>query len=113
MNEETFAPIMPIMSFSTVQEAIELANDTYYGLSAAVFAESPEEALEIARQIDAGAISINDTGLTSMMHEAEKNAFKFSGLGASRMGASALTRFIRKKAFLIKTNDDYDPWWFE
>ncbi len=113
MNEETFAPIMPIMSFSTVQEAIELANDTYYGLSAAVFAESREEALEIARQIDAGAISINDAGLTSMMHEAEKNAFKFSGLGASRMGASALTRFIRKKAFLIKTNDDYDPWWFE
>lgn len=112
MNEETFGPIMPIMSFSTVEEAIELANDTYYGLSAAVFAESRDEALEIARQIDAGAISINDAGLTGMMHEAEKNAFKFSGLGASRMGASALTRFIRKKAFLIKTNDDYDPWWF-
>ncbi len=112
MNEETFGPIMPIMSFSKVEEAIELANDTYYGLSAAVFAESREEALEIARQIDAGAISINDAGLTEMMHEAEKNAFKFSGLGASRMGASALTRFIRKKAFLIKTNDNYDPWWF-
>jgi acyl-CoA reductase-like NAD-dependent aldehyde dehydrogenase len=112
MNEETFGPIMPIMSFSTAEEAIELANDTYYGLSAAVFAQSPDEALEIARQIDAGAISINDAGLTGMMHEAEKNAFKFSGLGASRMGASALTRFIRKKAFLIKTNDNYDPWWF-
>ena len=112
MNEETFGPIMPIMSFSTVEEAIELANDTYYGLSAAVFSESIDEALEIARQIDAGAISINDAGLTAMMHEAEKNAFKFSGLGGSRMGASALTRFMRKKAFLIKTNDNYDPWWF-
>ncbi len=112
MNEETFGPIMPIMSFSTVEEAIELANDTYYGLSGAVFAESQHEALEIARQIDAGAISINDAGLTAMMHEAEKNAFKFSGLGGSRMGASALTRFMRKKAFLIKTDDNYDPWWF-
>jgi len=112
MNEETFGPIMPIMSFSTVKEAIELANDTYYGLSAAVFSESQGEALEIARQIDAGAISINDAGLTAMMHEAEKNAFKFSGLGGSRMGASALTRFMRKKAFLIKTDDNYDPWWF-
>ncbi len=112
MNEETFGPIAPIMSFSTVEEAIELANDTYYGLSAAVFSESIDEALEIARQIDAGAISINDAGLTAMMHEAEKNAFKFSGLGGSRMGASALTRFMRKKAFLIKTNDNYDPWWF-
>ncbi|MBF2015961.1 MAG: aldehyde dehydrogenase family protein [Rivularia sp. T60_A2020_040] len=112
MNEETFGPIMPIMSFSTVEEAIELANDTFYGLSAAVFSESRDEALEIARKIDAGGISINDAGLTSMIHEAEKNAFKFSGLGGSRMGASALTRFLRKKAFLIKTKDNYDPWWF-
>ena len=112
MNEETFGPIMPIMSFSTVEEAIELANDTYYGLSAAVFSESQDEALGIARQIDAGAISINDAGLTSMMHEAEKSAFKFSGLGGSRMGASALTRFMRKKAFLIKTDNNLNPWWF-
>ncbi|MEL6164818.1 MAG: aldehyde dehydrogenase family protein [Cyanobacteria bacterium J06628_3] len=112
MNEETFGPIMPIMPFSTVAEAIELANDTYYGLSAAVFSASQDEALEVAGQIDAGAISINDAGLTSMMHEAEKNAFKFSGLGGSRMGAAALTRFMRKKAFLIKTDDNYNPWWF-
>ncbi len=112
MNEETFGPIMPIMSFSTVEEAIELANDTFYGLSAAVFSESRDEALGIARQIEAGAISINDAGLTAMMHEAEKNAFKFSGLGGSRMGVSALTRFMRKKAFLIKTDENYDPWWF-
>lgn len=112
MNEETFGPIMPIMSFSTVEEAVELANDTYYGLSAAVFSESQDEALQIARQIDAGAISINDAGLTAMMHEAEKSAFKFSGLGGSRMGASALTRFMRKKAFLIKTDDNFNPWWF-
>ena len=113
MNEETFGPVMPIMSFSTVEEAIELANDTYYGLSAAVFAQSQDEALQVARKIDAGAISINDAGLTAMMHEAEKNAFKFSGLGSSRMGASALTRFMQKKAFLIKTDDNYDPWWFD
>ncbi|MEM6404750.1 MAG: aldehyde dehydrogenase family protein, partial [Cyanobacteria bacterium P01_D01_bin.116] len=51
MNEETFGPIMPIMSFSTAEEAIELANDTYYGLSAAVFSESQDEALKVARQI--------------------------------------------------------------
>ncbi len=112
MNEETFGPIMPIASFSTVESAIELANDSFYGLSAAVFSESRDEALKIARQIDAGAININDAGLTVMMHEAEKNAFKFSGLGSSRMGVSALTRFMRKKAFLIKTNSNYDPWWF-
>jgi acyl-CoA reductase-like NAD-dependent aldehyde dehydrogenase len=112
MTEETFGPIMPVMPFSTVEEAIALANDTIYGLSAAVFAGTQTEALEVALHIDAGAININDAGLTAIMHEAEKNAFKFSGMGGSRMGAAALKRFMRKKAFLIKTNSMPDPWWF-
>ncbi|MEH2146948.1 aldehyde dehydrogenase family protein [Nostoc sp.] len=112
MTEETFGPIMPVMPFSTVEEAVSLANDSIYGLSAAVFA-SETEALEVAYQIDASAISINDAALTAIMHEGEKNAFKFSGLGGSRMGAAALKRFMRKKAILIKTNATNDPWWFE
>lgn len=112
MTEETFGPIMPVMPFCTIEEAIQLANDTIYGLSAAVFAGLDTEALEIARHIDAGAISINDAGLTALIHEGEKNAFKFSGMGGSRMGPAALKRFMRKKAFLIKTNSVPDPWWF-
>jgi succinate-semialdehyde dehydrogenase / glutarate-semialdehyde dehydrogenase len=113
MTEETFGPIMPVMSFSTVEEAITLANDSIYGLSAAVFAGSEAEALEVARQIDAGGISINDAALTALVHEGEKNSFKFSGLGGSRMGTTALTRFMRKKAFLVKTDTANDPWWFK
>lgn len=113
MTEETFGPIMPVMAFSTVEEAINLANDSIYGLSAAVFAGSEESALEVAQHIDAGAISINDAALTAIMHEGEKNAFKFSGLGGSRMGSAAIKRFMRKKAFLIKTNTISDPWWFD
>ncbi|MBD2130504.1 aldehyde dehydrogenase family protein [Microcoleus sp. ZQ-A2] len=113
MTEETFGPIMPVMSFSTMEEAIALANDTLYGLSAAVFAGSVEEALAVARHIDAGGISINDAGLTALIHEAEKNSYKFSGMGGSRMGAAALKRFLRKKAFLIKTEVVSDPWWFK
>ncbi|WP_373526074.1 aldehyde dehydrogenase family protein [Nostoc sp.] len=113
MTEETFGPIMPVMPFSTVEQAVSLANDSIYGLSAAVFAKSETEALEVAHQIDAGAISINDAALTAIMHEGEKNAFKFSGLGGSRMGAAALKRFMRKKAILIKTNTTNDPWWFD
>lgn len=112
MTEETFGPLMPVMPFSSAEEAIHLANDTIYGLSAAVFAGSQEEALEVGRHINAGAISINDAALTAIMHEGEKNAFKFSGMGGSRMGAAALKRFMRKKAFLIKTGSVPDPWWF-
>ena len=113
MTEETFGPIMPVMTFSLPEESVSLANDTIYGLSAAVFAGSEAEALEVANSLEAGAININDAGLTALIHEAEKNAFKFSGMGGSRMGPAALTRFMRKKAFLIKTDSTADPWWFK
>jgi len=112
MTEETFSPIMPVMAFATNEEAIELANDTIYGLSAAVFAGTEAEAIAVANCINAGAISINDAGLTALIHEAEKNAFNFSGMGGSRMGAAAMKRFMRKKAFLIKNASIPDPWWF-
>lgn len=105
MTEETFGPVLPVMPFATLDEAIALANDSAYGLSASVFAGSEEEALTIARRINAGAISINDGSLTGVMHEAEKNSFKLSGLGSSRMGAAGLLRFLRKKALLVQTGE--------
>ncbi|OZH52463.1 aldehyde dehydrogenase [Hydrocoleum sp. CS-953] len=113
MTEETFGPIKPVMSFATVEEAIRLANDTIYGLSAAVFAGSETEALAVASQINAGGISINDAGLTALINEGEKNSFKFSGLGNSRMGADGMKRFLRKKAILTKVNSVPNPWWFD
>ena len=112
MNEETFGPIMPVMSFKTRQEALQLANGTVYGLSAAVFAATVEEAMQIGQQMTAGAISINDAALTAIMHEGEKNSFKMSGIGGTRMGPSAIKRFMRQKAYLIKNNAAPDPWWF-
>lgn len=113
MTEETFGAIMPIMPFTTVEEAVQLANDTIYGLSAAIFAGSETEALSVGDRIQAGAISINDAALTALIHEGEKNAFNYSGMGGSRMGSAALKRFMRKKAYLIKTNPVVDPWWFK
>ncbi|MCS6805844.1 MAG: aldehyde dehydrogenase family protein [Acidobacteriota bacterium] len=112
MTEETFGPLMPVMPFSTVQQAIDLANDTIYGLSAAVFG-SEQDALTVAQKLEAGAISINDAALTSVMHEGEKHSFKRSGLGGSRMGPASIMRFLRKKALIIKTEPVVDPWWFE
>lgn len=102
MREETFGPVIPVMSFARIDEAVALANDSEFGLSAAVFAADEAEALEVARRIDAGAVSINDAGLQSVTTEAEKTSFKFSGLGGSRMGAAGLTRFFRKKALMIQ-----------
>ena len=101
MTEETFGPVMPVMAFSTEDEAIALANDTQYGLSGAVFGPTEDDALRVAAQMDAGGISVNDAGLTTMIFEECKSAFGNSGMGPSRVGPQGLTRFFRNKALFI------------
>ena len=103
MHEETFGPIMPVMAFDTPEEAVALANDTVFGLSAAVMAGTLEEAEAVGRQLHAGAVSLNDAALTSLFYEAEKHAFGLSGLGGSRMGAAGFQRFLRRKALIANT----------
>ncbi|MFM2042435.1 MAG: hypothetical protein RLY86_1011 [Pseudomonadota bacterium] len=103
MREETFGPILPVMPFDTVEEAVALANDSIYGLSAAVFAGSLDAAEAVAKQLGAGAVSLNDAALTALFHEAPKQSFGQSGLGPSRMGADGFTRFFRRKALIAQT----------
>lgn len=103
MTEETLGPILPVMAFDSIDEAVTLANDSLYGLSAAVFAGTLAEAESVARRLQVGAVSLNDAGLTSFLHESEKNSFKTSGLGASRMGPMGLLRFLRKKSLLFQS----------
>jgi len=100
MSEETFGPVIPVMPFDRIEEAIELANEGVYGLSAGVIAGSLEEAEAIGRQIDAGGISLNDGSLTAMCHEMEKHSFKLSGMGGSRMGPAGYLRFFRRKVLI-------------
>jgi len=100
MTDETFGPVIPVMPFDSIDEAVALANEGVYGLSAAVFAGTLEEAEAIGRRIDAGGISLNDGSLTANCHEAEKHSFKLSGMGGSRMGPAGYTRFFRKKAII-------------
>lgn len=100
MREETFGPVLPITLFDNVDEAVALANSGAFGLSAAVLAGTAEEAEEVAIRLEAGAVSINDGALTSMVWEAEKSSFKLSGLGPSRMGESGLMRFFRRQALI-------------
>ena len=77
-----------------------MANGGEFGLSAAVVAGSVEEAESVASQMRAGAVSINDGSLTSMVWEAEKSSFGLSGLGPSRMGDSGILRFYRRQALI-------------
>lgn len=103
MREETFGPVIPVTTFDCVDDAIALANSGEFGLSAAVLGGDADAAAAVARQLDAGAVSINDGSLTGMVWDAEKSSFGASGLGASRMGDSGLLRFFRKQALLRQT----------
>ncbi len=97
MQKETFGPVIPIMRYRDTEEAIRLANDTDYGLSANVFAGDSDEARSIAKRLDGGVVSINEASLSSMVHEFEQEPFKMSGLGRSRMGPAGVERYCRKK----------------
>ncbi|MEO0440384.1 MAG: aldehyde dehydrogenase family protein [Pseudomonadota bacterium] len=103
--EENFGPVIPVTVYDDVEEAISLANDSQFGLSAAVIGADIAEAEAIASRLHAGAVSINDGSLTSMVWEAEKSSFGYSGLGASRMGDSGLMRFFRKQALIRQSGE--------
>ncbi len=60
LAEEVFGPVLPVMSFETDEEAIQLANDNSYGLGAVIFSGIIEKARQIASIIDAGCIDINN-----------------------------------------------------
>ncbi len=100
MTEETFGPVIPVMAFDHIDEAVALANEGVYGLSAGVIAGTLDEAEAIGRRIDAGGISLNDGSLTALCHEMEKHSFKLSGLGGSRMGPAGYLRFFRRKVLI-------------
>lgn len=103
MREETFGPVITVAPYDSTGEAITLANDSDYGLSAAVFAGSRAEAETIAEKLEVGGVSINDASLTAGANDVEKNSFRLSGLGGSRMGPSGMSRFLRKRALLHQT----------
>jgi acyl-CoA reductase-like NAD-dependent aldehyde dehydrogenase len=58
-SEEIFGPVLTVRTFSTAEEAVELANDTRYGLSAGLFTNNLSRAHQMAAELDAGAVWVN------------------------------------------------------
>ena len=95
MTEETFGPTLPIMKVRGVAEAITLSNDSPYGLSASVFSRDIERAKRVARQLDCGAVNINDVISNLMCTTAPMGGWKASGIGARFGGAEGLRKYCR------------------
>jgi succinate-semialdehyde dehydrogenase/glutarate-semialdehyde dehydrogenase len=110
MQDETFGPILPVMKFATIEEAIALANDTSFGLTANVIAGSEAEALPIAEQVNAGSVFIQDTFLTFAKNRTVgSTAFGNSGVGGGvRTGPEAILRYVRRKALLTQHGEPAD-----
>nr|CRL78066.1 NAD-dependent aldehyde dehydrogenase [Mycolicibacterium malmesburyense] len=105
MTEETFGPTLPIMKVASVDEAIRLANDSPYGLSAAVFSKDAQRAKDVAVELDCGAVNINDVISNLMCTTAPMGGWKTSGLGARFGGAEGLRKYCRQEAVVApRTN---------
>ena len=105
MKDETFGPVMPVMAYRSEDEAVALANDTYFGLSAAVMAGTEAEARAIGVRIDAGNVSLQDCFLTFAAGPVESDSFRASGLGGKRPG---IQRYLKRQGLLTNTREPED-----
>lgn len=104
MKEEIFGPVVAISKFNTVDEAIERANDTTYGLAAALFTENITKAHAVASKLEAGMVFINSNG-DSDIH-VPFGGSKMSGLGRE-LGSYALDLFTENKAVHVNMTLPY------
>lgn len=99
MNEETFGPVAPIMSFETDEEAVKLANDTRFGLAAYFFTESMSRGTYLSENLDYGIVGWNDGAPSTA--QAPFGGMKESGVGREG-GQEGLEAFLETKYISIK-----------
>ena len=112
MTEETFGPTLPIMVVDSDEEAVALANDSPFGLTASVWTRDRARALEIAGRLRAGTVTVNDHNFTHGVPEAPWSGVGESGFGASH-GEDGLFELTHPK----HVSEDRLPlarnlWWF-
>ena len=98
VNEEPFAPVMPIMDFDSIDEAISKANNTDYGLAAYVMTNDISDAIRMAEGLEFGIIGINDT--VPATPQAPFGGLKESGLGREN-GIEGLDAYLETKTISL------------
>lgn len=100
VQKEVFGPVLSMLVFDTEAEAVELANNSEYGLAASIWTQDVNRPLRVAREISAGTIWINDWAV--IYDEFEEGGYKKSGLGRMN-GVAAMDDFIEYKHITITT----------
>lgn len=112
MREETFGPTMPIAVFEDEADAVRLANDTEFGLTASVWTKDISRGRALAKQVRAGTVMINEVLYTHGIGQTPWGGFKHSGHGRThgKLGLMELVapQHIHTNRFLFFA----DVWWF-
>ena len=93
-QEEIFGPVMSIISYNNLDEAIKIANDTKYGLASYVFGKDKEQLEKVARSMEAGTVEINEAGRKP---DLPFGGYKQSGLGRE-WGDYGIEEFLEIKS---------------
>ncbi|MGY1841541.1 MULTISPECIES: aldehyde dehydrogenase [unclassified Modestobacter] len=101
VREEIFGPVLAVLPFDTIDEAIEIANDSPYGLAGSVWTTSLETAQTVARRVRTGTMWVNCFGVRDL--RAPFGGFKDSGIGREG-GDHSLEFYTEQKAVVIKTS---------
>jgi acyl-CoA reductase-like NAD-dependent aldehyde dehydrogenase len=88
------------MKVADVDEGVRLANDSPYGLAASVWTKDAAKGERVARQIEAGAVIVNDAQINYVALELPMGGWKSSGLG-TRHGADGIRKYTKKQAIVV------------
>ena len=111
MQEETFGPTLPIATFKTEDEAIRLANDSEFGLTASVWTQDIARGKRVAQKIEAGSVSVNEVSYTHGIAQTPWGGFKNSGRGRTH-GREGLMELVQSQHIHVNRMTFLpDPWW--
>ena len=100
MRAESFGPLLPIMKVTDADEAIRLANDSSYGLSASIWTRDRALARRLAPRLEVGAVNVNDVIVNLLALPLPHGGWKASGLGARNGGPHGIRKYCRSQAVL-------------
>jgi acyl-CoA reductase-like NAD-dependent aldehyde dehydrogenase len=112
MREETFGPVLPLMTFREEEEAVRLANDSPFGLTASVWTRDIRRGRRVASRIEAGTVMVNEVLYTHGIAQTPWGGVKQSGLGRTHGRLGLLEMVAPHHIHINRLARLQDVWWF-